>query len=292
MKKVPAFLAAATLLLAACGSEGKIDGSALTSESSAPTSPGASDGDAAAPSETDAPEASAQASAAAGGGGATAAPTSAARTAAPSASRPAPPEGRANPPVDGTYVYAYSGTASDPFNPAGPPQKFNGELTTKISHSGNTYTAEITNSEQAGRTTIKTRRSSTKVEMLSLKTESAAGDFGCTFDPPLTITKFPIKPETFPTQQLEGEGNACDGQLDITVVRKTTQKDATGKSWSVWEVKVKTTLKSGQLTLTQQETRWASPDLGVEIRSDGSSDGKYAGQSFKTTSTSSLKKHP
>jgi hypothetical protein len=292
MKRVLAVLAAAMLLLAACGREGAEDESTLTSESAVPTASAGGGAEA-----TDVPDAAATASAAAGGGatggGATTAPTSAARTAAPATSDRKPPaEGRANPPTDGTYVYSYSGTASDPFNPSGPPEKFNGELTTQSSHSGSTYTAEITNSEQPGRTTIRTRWSSTKVEMLSLKTESAAGDFGCTFDPPLLIIKFPIKPETFPTQTLKGEGNACNGSLDITIVKKTTQKDATGKSWSVWEVKVKTTLKSGQLTLTQQETRWLSPELGVEIRSNGTSDGKYAAQSFKTTSTSALKKHP
>ncbi len=288
MKKILAFLAVSTLLLAACGREAELDGSALAT--GGPTSaPTASAGAAA----TDAPKATATARAAAGGGAATSAPTSAASTAAPATSeRNAPPEGRANTPADGAYVYAYSGTASDPFNPSGPPEKFDGELTSEYSHSGNVYTAEITNSEQPGRTTIRTRWSSAKVEMLSLKTESAAGDFGCTFDPPLLITKFPIKPETYPKQTLRGEGNACDGTLEITVVKKTTQKDATGKTWSVWEVKVKTMLKSGQLTLTQNETRWVSPELGVEVRSNGSSDGKYAAQSFKTTSTSSLKKHP
>jgi hypothetical protein len=287
MKKMLAVLAAAMMLLAACGREGTQDESTLTSESSAPTA--SSDAGA-----TDAPGASAQASAAAGAGaGASTAPSSAARTAAPAtSSRAAPAEGRANPPADGTYVYSYNGTASDPFNPSGPPEKFAGELTRTLSHSGTTYTDETTNSEQPGRTTIKTRWTSAKVEMLSLKTESAAGDFGCVFDPPLLITRFPVKPETYPKQTLKGEGNACNGSLEITIVRNTTQKDATGKAWKVWEAKVRTTLKSGQLTLTQNETRWVSPELGVEIRSNGSSDGKYATQSFKTTSTSSLKKHP
>lgn len=287
MKKAVAVLGAAMLLLAACGREGAEESALATAQSLPPSvSP-----DAAA---TQAPDATASAAAATDRGTATTAPTARAQTtAAPRTStRAAPPAGRANPPADGTYRYTYSGTASDPFNPSGPPERFNGELTTEFSHSGNVYTAEITNSEQAGRTTIRTRWSSVKVEMLSLKTESAAGEFGCTFNPPLVITKFPVKPETYPTQELKGEGNACNGTLDITIVRNTTQKDATGKSWNVWEARVKTTIKSGQLTLTQNETRWVSPELGVEVRSNGSSDGKYAAQSFKTTSTSALKSHP
>jgi hypothetical protein len=287
MKKVLAFLAAAMLLLAACGREGPEDSSALTtSDPSAPTA----SADAVA---SEAPGAATAKASAPAGSTATTAPGTSAATAAPATSdRTAPAEGRANPPADGTYVYNYSGEASDPFNPAGPPTKFSGELTNEISHSGSTYTAEITNSEQPGRTTIKTRWSAAKVEMLSLQTESAAGDFGCTFNPPLLITKFPIKPETFPTQQLKGEGNACNGSLDITVVRKTTAADATKKSWSVWEVKVKTQIKSGQLTITQNETRYVSPELGVEVKSVGTSDGQYAAQKFKTSSTSTLKRHP
>src|SRR5262249_26362507 len=163
--------------------------------------------------------------------------------------------------------YAYSGSASDPFNPGAPPQKFSGELDTKYTSNGTTHTAEVTNSENPGRQTTTTRWLADKVEMLSLKTESAAGDFGCTFNPPLVITKFAIKPETFPQQQLKGSGNACDGTLDIQIVRKTTAKDATGRTWSVWQVHVKTTLHSGQLRITQDETRYMSPDLGVEVRS-------------------------
>jgi hypothetical protein len=287
MKRLLALVAVAMMVLAACGREAEIDGSGLTTgASSAPTA----SADAGA---TSGPDATAEASASPRAGGATAAPASAAATRAPSgAARPAPPEGRVNPPADGTYVYAYSGEASDPFNPAGPPSKFSGELTREVSHSGSTYTEEITNSEQAGRVTIRTRWSSTKVEMLSLRTESAAGDFGCTFNPPLVIARLPLKPETYPSQQLKGEGSACDGTLDITIVRKTTAQDTTKKSWPAWEVKVKTQINSGQLKIVQNETRYISPELGVEVKTLGQSDGQYATQKFRTSSTSTLKSHP
>jgi hypothetical protein len=286
MKKALAATALAMLLLSACGREARLDTDTLTAASAEPTA-------SAEAAASAAPGATAEVTASVGPGGATAAPTSAAATTRPATSGGgAPPEGRANPPADGTYTYAYNGEASDPFNPSGPPTKFSGELTNEISHSGSTYTSELTNSEQAGRTTIKTRWSAAKVEMLSLRTESAAGDFGCTFNPPLVITRFPIKPETYPTQQLKGEGNACDGQLDIQVVRKTTAVDATKKSWPVWEVKVKTHLESGQLKITQNETRYVSPELGVEVKTVGSSDGQYATQKFRTSSTSTLKSHP
>jgi hypothetical protein len=281
-----ALLAAALLLFAACGREGGKDESTLTT-SDASAGPTAS----AAAGSSAAPGASAGASAAPALGASAKPSAVAGATSAPAAVKP-PPEGRANPPKDGTYTYAYSGSASDPFNPTAPPSRFSGTLTNEHTHSGSVHTTETTNSETPGRTTIRTRWSTAKVEMLSLKNQSSAGEFGCTFDPPLLITKFPIKPETYPQQQLKGEGNACSGTLDITIVKKETVKDGNGKAWSTWQVKVKTTLKSDQLTITQNETRWIAPELGVEVKTNGASDGKYATQSFKTTSTSALKKYP
>ena len=287
MKKLLASLGVAMLLLTACGREAEIDGSDLTTaESSAPTA----SADATA---TSAPGATAKASAAPGGAAATGAPASAAATSAPgTSSGGTPAEGKANTPADGTYVYTYTGESSDPFNPAGPPRKFNGELTRESTHSGNVYTEEITNSEEAGRRTVRTRWSSTKVEMLSLRTQSPVGDFACEFDPPIVIAKFPLKAEVYPTQQLKGEGNLCTGSIDITYVRKTTVADATKKSWPVWEVKVRTQGESGQLKLTQNETRYVSPELGFEVKTVANVEGQYGAQRFKSNSTSTLKSHP
>jgi hypothetical protein len=61
---------------------------------------------------------------------------------------------------------------------------------------------------------------------------------------------------------------------------------------SDWRVKVKTTVKSERLTVTQDETRWISPDLGIEVRSNGSSKATFGTQNFTSTSTSALKSHP
>ncbi len=284
MKKGLALVAVAVLLFAACGKEGASDvaltdpdsgatPTATVKTSTATTKPGASSAPAGA-TKTTAP--------AAAGTAATTAPAAAAK----------PAEGRANPPKDGTYVYSVSGTASDPFNPAAPPQKYTGEQTNTVTHSGDVYTTESTTSERAGRTTIRTKHTTANVTMLSLKSETAGGEFSCIFNPPLVITKFPIKPETFPTQQLKGEGNACDGTLDITVVKKESVKDATGRAWDTWQAKVKLTLKSDQLTLNQNDTRWVSPELGVEIKSVGTTDGKFGPTTFKGSANSALKKYP
>jgi hypothetical protein len=271
------------LVFAACGREGPATESTLataeplespvaTEEAKATSTPAAT----AAPA-TPAPAATSRATPAAG-------------TTATSAPAARPQPGRVNVPKDGAYVYSYSGTQSDPFG--GGQQRFNGELTNEITHSGNVLTTESTNSESPGRTTIKTRWSDTKVEMLSIKIESQGGDFSCEYNPPLLITKFPVRAETYPKQQMKGEGNACDGTLEITIERQEAAKDATGRSWNSWRVRVRTTVKSDQLTITQNDTRWVSPELGVEVRSTGSSKATFGAQSFTQNSTTALKSHP
>lgn len=284
MKKWLVAIVCGVLVFAACGREGPATQDTLataeplespleTEEPAATATPRAT-----APDATTAPAATARAAAPAGGAAATSAPAA------------KPPPGRFNPPQDGAYVYSYSGTRSDPF--AGGEEEFSGELTNEVTHSGNVLTTESTNSESPGRTTIRTRWSDTKVEMLSLKTESQAGDFSCTFDPPLIIAKFPVKAETYPKQELKGEGNACNGTLEITFERQEAAKDATGRSWNAWRVRVKTTVKSDQLTITQNETRWIPPELGTEVRSTGSSQATFGAQKFNQNSTTALKSRP
>lgn len=284
MRTWPAAIALSLLVLSACGREGPAteDTLATAEPLSSPTASAEATAEAS-------PGATGAAATRAPGAAATSAPPGGAATSAP-ADTPAP--GRFNVPEVGTYVYSYSGTRNDPFNPAGSQQRFSGELTNEVTRGGNVVTTESTNSESPGRTTIRTRWSDTKVEMLSLKTESQAGDFSCEFNPPLLIAKFPVKAETFPKQELKGEGNACNGTLEITYERQEATKDATGRTWNTWRVHVKTTVKSDQLTITQDETRFVSPDLGVEVRSTGSSKATFSGQNFTQNSTSALKSRP
>jgi hypothetical protein len=201
-----------------------------------------------------------------------------------------------NTPKDGRYVYTYKGEASDPFNPTAPPEPFDGERTVEVSHSGNVYTSEETNTEMPGRFTLRTRWEPSRIQLLSFQTETAAGDFNCNFDPPLLIAKIPIRPETFPTQPFKGSGNACEGKLDITVERQEAMKDTTGRSWSTWRIRVKLQAGNDQFTSTTDQTQWFSPDLGIEVRADGTSQGEFrtptGSQRFEGKSTSVLKSHP
>ena len=282
MRKRPLIAVAALLLLvAACGREGP-----LTSELAAGTAtPAATSTPAATATATGAPQATSTAAASAAPGGAGAAATA----------KPAS-QGGVNTPKDGRYVYRYKGEQTDPFNPTAGPQQFDGELTVESSHSGNVYTAEQTNTESPGRVTTRTRWEPTRILLLSFKTETAGGDFNCTYDPPILIAKVPFHPEKFPTQNTKGSGNACDGKFDINVERMETVKDATGRSWSTWRVHVVFTVGNEQFTNTTDQIQWFSPDLGLEIRTQETSKGEVrtpgGSQKFGGTSNSVLKSHP
>ncbi|MGH2651285.1 MAG: hypothetical protein ACRDHK_08755, partial [Actinomycetota bacterium] len=260
MSKRPLIVLLASLLLyAACGQEGNIV-PGLASSDGDPAGPTPSAGTAAEPSPT-AP-------------GATKAPAATAAATAPPGGTQAQPtkpvaEGGINPPKDGRYVYTYQGESTDPFNPGAPPQKFSGELYSEVSHQGNVYTEEQTNTETPGRFTTRTRWESSRILLLSFNTETAGGDFSCVFDPPLTIANIPIKPGTIPTQTFKGRGNACNGKLDITVETKENTTDANNKTWSAWRVKVRIEAGNEQFNTITDERQWLAPELGVEVRTDG-----------------------
>jgi len=280
-----AIAVAALLLLAACGREG-VPGE-VTSLQDASPSPSAST--AAVASAT--PAATKKAAAASA--------TPAASTAAPAASaRPSETvePGTFRRPTGGRYTYAYEGKGTDPTNPAGPERSFEGKRYTEVSHSANDYTFVGTNSEDSTRTTTKTTWSSTKVELTFIEIQTQVGTFSCRFDPPLVITKFPVKAETYPSQTFKGEGNACDGKLDITVVKRESATDAAGKPWDAWQVKVHTETRSSNFDITTDETRWVSPELGIEVRSNANSNGNFKSGAFSGkisgTAVSTLEKYP
>ncbi len=265
-------------VLVACGREGG-DLSQLTESTAAPRATATA-------AATATPTASATPSPTAAG---TAAP---AATQAPSDQVPQAAEGQVNRPKAGRYVYDISGESTSPFAPG--PQKFpsGSQTTTRITRSGNTNTDETTSSAQAGRVVAKSRWEASKVLLLSYTVEQSGQTLTCTFSAPLEIIRIPIKSETFPTQNLSGQGNACGGTLKITVEGKENVKDAAGKTWSTWRVKVRQEVKNNQLTTTADETRWFSPDLGVQVRSQSNQSGSFSGANFSSKTTSALRSHP
>ncbi len=281
-KRLSIAFVAFLMLFAACGREGSIL-SSLSQDDETPR-----------PGATSTPVVTGP-SPSATGAAATATPTApGGATAAPQTEPVA--EGGVNTPKDGRYTYTYSGESTDPFNPSAPPERFSGELVKEYSHQDNVYTEEQTNSETPGRFTTRTRWEATKIFLLSFSTETAGGDFRCTFDPPLTIANIPIKPGTIPTQNFKGEGNACNGKLDITVERKEDVKDAAGRTWSTWRTKVRIETGNSQFTNASDETTWLSPELGVDVRSDGVTNGEIrtptGSQKFSGKAASALKSNP
>lgn len=285
MRKALVLVFALLLLGAACGGE---DEAELTTTEGT-SEPGATE--TAAPEGTPKPGGTSS-----GGSGGQATGGSAQQTSAPV--QPAP-EGKINRPRAGTYVYDLDGQASDPLNPAAPPQDYaeDAEATVDVSRDGDINTAQASNTESPGVTTLRSKWEATRVLLLSLKTETPLGDFNCVFDPPMEIAHIPPKVETFPTQNWKCKGEEGQGKTDIQVVGKETVKDAKGKSWSTWKVLVKTESTSPDFSIKQDDTRWVSPDLGVEIRSDGKASGSFktqAGttQNFSATSKTTLNSYP
>jgi hypothetical protein len=201
------------------------------------------------------------------------------------------------PPKDGTYLYRLDGDATNPFNPAAPPQKFSNEtVTKKVSHSGNVITTEQTTSTSAGKTVQKVMWEADRVLLTYVDASTPQGDYSCTFNPPLVITRFPVRPGAYPTQRFKGSGNACSGTLDIDIIQRQAAKDANGKSWDAWRVQVKTETNAGQFTQDSNDTRWVSLALAEEIRTQGTFSLRINGSTGSQTShgsqTTVLKSYP
>ena len=265
-------------VLVACGREGG-DVSQLTQSTATPRATATA-------AATATPAASATPEATAAG---TAAP---AATQAPAGEVPQATAGQVNRPKAGRYVYDLSGEGKGPFDPSPRPIPSGAQTTTRISRNGDINTDETTSSQEAGRIVAKTRWEPSKVSLISYTLESSGRTFACTFNPPVVILNIPIKAETFPTQNLNGEGNACGGTLDITVEGKENVKDATGRTWSTWRVKVRQQVKNTQLETMMDDTRWVSPDLGTTIRTQSNQNGSSQGVTFSSKTTSVLRSHP
>lgn len=214
---------------------------------------------------------------------------------------PAEPQGSSgvNPPSDGTYAYDLEGSMTDTFNPAGPPREYSAdaEAIVDVTHSGDVYTLESSNTENPGVSTTKLKWESSRVLLLSLKMETGGGDFGCVFDPPIVATKLPPAPEAYATQDWQCKDSEGSGSTDITIVGQEDVTDAKGQTWSTWKAETHSEFNYGEVSGVLDITRWTSPELGTDIRTVENSEGEFelgAGQtqSFTSESRTVLKRHP
>jgi hypothetical protein len=296
-------LAVGTLVvLGACGGGKKPSTAQPVSSAGATVAPGGTTsveggavvgGTPAAAGKTAAPKASAAAAA----GAATAKP------AGGGAVNAAPPGG-ANIPKAGNYLYVSSGSAQGATDPQ-PRTYENRETTIQYSDpkpvEGGTEITAKSGTEQGSQTTTN-RWEKTRVLLLSIKIVSPQGNIECKYNTSsggLEILRFPIKAEKFPQQSWSNE--SCSGTHDQEILG---QEDVTaaGKTWKAWKVKIhdvqKFTIASGPggvpatFDATIDRTILLIPDLGVEGKSDGTTDGSGGGQSFKSSNKSELKSYP
>jgi hypothetical protein len=288
VRKFPVAIVVLLLVATACGGGKKQ--SALMGASGSTASPGANAS--AAPSKSSAPSK--------GGGSKSATGSASGGSSQQAAGTPAKVKvvaGGYAPPKDGDYVYRYDGEATNPFNPAAPPQKFSNETLTKsVSHKGNVITTVQTSSTQAGRQTQRLQWETNRVLLLYFSAETPQGDFSCTFSPPLVVQHFPLHSETIPTQNFKGQGNACSGKIDITVERQEAAKDATGRSWPAWRERLRLQTNPGQFSQSSDTTMWLATALAMDVRSQGTSQYSIKGaggtQGGHGSSQTALKSHP
>jgi len=162
-------------------------------------------------------------------------------------------------PRPGTYVYDLIGLGETKSKvPAG------SQLTEQISVSGDVYTVEVTNNQNANTQRIEFRWEDGRVVRLANETVLGGRRTSCRYDPPLEVLRIPIRQEEYREQEATG----CDETTQISVVGREKIEDAEGKAWETWALE----LHSDSGGRSDQATRWFSPELGREIRIDTASE--------------------
>lgn len=200
--------------------------------------------------------------------------------------------GEITPPEPGTYVYEISGRSLDPDDPERVLNSVDRvELIEEVTADGDTFTSEITTEGSPGVVTrIETRWERDRLLLVSSDTESEAGGSTCAFEPPVTVTRIPIRAGDLPTQTWETEG--CSGSIDVSVVGRATAPDATGQRWETWKLEVRTETSAPGVSTVETETRWLSPELGKEIRSERVAEGERGERRFHNVTQTALRSHP
>lgn len=203
--------------------------------------------------------------------------------------------GEITPPQPGTYVYDLTASSIDPDDPDAPDRRVEGEQSETISVEGDVYSSEITIEGNPGFVTvIRTRWEERSVLLLSSETTTPDASSRCTFEPPVEIVHLPTREERFPTQEWDGPG--CQGRTDITVLGAQTVRDATGRAWATWKFEVRTETTSPGGSVVETETRWLSPELGRDVRTDRIADGERSSPTgtrrFHNATQTVLKSNP
>jgi hypothetical protein len=207
---------------------------------------------------------------------------------------PAPDDG-VNRPKEGTYIYAFDGSrsAADPSaEPVSAPE--DAEFESKVSIDGGVIeTVEQTSYGSTVATTTYRWKADTVLE-LSIETKSSAGTAGCEVESPIEVIRIPIKKGKYTSQDYDGTGIACDRTKETEVLRQEDVRDAEGRTWSTWVFEIKTVGRSPGLTEEFTETKWFSPDLGKDIKTETETAGIGAGgkELYRAQTSTLLKRYP
>lgn len=156
-------------------------------------------------------------------------------------------------PKPGAYVYDFVGLGITPV-PEGT------QLTETIAASGNIDVIDVTTNRNDNQRRIRLQWEADRVVQLSNATVIRGEQKLCEYDPPLEVLHIPLFSENFEDQHFQG--SACEQTVKISVLDLDSVKDATGRSWPVWQIEVRGE-SAGRL---ESETRWFSPELGRDIR--------------------------
>ncbi len=189
------------------------------------------------------------------------------------------PEARAQAsrPKPGAYVYDLIGIG---FTAGDVPQGT--RLTETIQADNNIDTVLITNNVNKNKRRVRYRWESKRVEQLSNETIILGVSRTCVYQPPVEILHLPIRREDYKEQTPQGA--ACERIIEVSVVGTEGVKDATGRVWTTWIINFHS--EGGGRAL--DETRWFSPELGVNIRVESSSETSGA----RNETAQVLRSHP
>lgn len=201
---------------------------------------------------------------------------------------PSVASGPIDPPKPGSYVYDWSGRALDPDDQSKVLNEVKGlSQTQKVSRDGKDYTTEVTTERVEGVTRIRTRWEDDRVQLIS---SEPSGGVGCTFEPPVELFRIPLRHGSIPKQSWESEN--CSGSIEVEVIGRSRAPDVAGRNWETWklEVRIETTTAGG--TLFENETRWLSPELGMDIRTERVAEGTSDGRRFLRETSTALRDRP
>jgi hypothetical protein len=206
------------------------------------------------------------------------------------------PEGGANKPMQGAYVYTLTSETTNAATPDSPARTSppDAEWTSTISYDGDVVVTKDKTSEGSAVSTVERTWDDDAVRELSFGTKTSEGEGSCTFDEPVVVLKLPIEEGKLPKQDFKGEGVNCNGERTITVEKRDDVTDANGHVWPAWRIKVETTVKATGLTKTSSDTRWFSPDLGKDVRVKGITEyvNPSGGVAARAVSEIALKEYP